>query len=186
MASIEEQLSSLVLAAGEIKELTGWPDAMVEDYLNIIRNLVLLATTADTDIADIADNASAISSTEGRIGLAIGQLSRFRMDLSDLGHLNSSNFVAGFNLGNGVLSRPPEIGGVRASKGNFTELNASEKIDGGAELELVDGFGIHGATAPAQPANIADPSGGGTVDAEARTAIDSILDILENSGQMDT
>lgn len=189
MASVEEQLESLVLSASEIKELTGWPDAMVEDYLNIIRNLVLLATSADESLVDITDVSALISSNKARVGIAIAQLARFMVDLSDLRHSNSSGFVRGFNLQNGIFARPPEIGSVERNVGNFTELNAAEinasaKIDGGAELELVDGFGIHGVTAPSQPANIPDPLGGGTIDTEARNAIDDILDILENSGQM--
>lgn len=38
------------------------------------------------------------------------------------------------------------------------------------------------ATQPDPAATIADPTGGATVDAEARTAIDSILVVLENNG----
>ena len=42
--------------------------------------------------------------------------------------------------------------------------------------------GANGVTPPAQAAHIADPSGGGTQDAEARTAINAILVVLENLG----
>lgn len=45
-------------------------------------------------------------------------------------------------------------------------------------------LGFYTATPVAQAANVGDPAGGGTVDAEARTAINSILDILENCGLM--
>lgn len=41
---------------------------------------------------------------------------------------------------------------------------------------------FHNATPVVQAAHIADPSGGGTVDAEARTAINAILVVLENKG----
>lgn len=37
-------------------------------------------------------------------------------------------------------------------------------------------------TDPDPAAHIVDPTGGATVDAEARTAIDSILVVLENNG----
>lgn len=43
-------------------------------------------------------------------------------------------------------------------------------------------FGAYGATPAAQPAAIASPSGGATTDAEARTAIDSILAALRTLG----
>jgi hypothetical protein len=39
-----------------------------------------------------------------------------------------------------------------------------------------------GGTKVAQAAHIADPTGGATTDAEARTAIDAILVVLENVG----
>lgn len=42
----------------------------------------------------------------------------------------------------------------------------------------IDGLGFHGATAVAQPAAITKPSGGATVDAEARAAIDTLIDLL--------
>lgn len=48
MASDTElKLKGLVLSAAELQELTNWPDALIEDYLNIIRNLVTLATELD-------------------------------------------------------------------------------------------------------------------------------------------
>lgn len=37
----------LILSAEEIKQLTGWPDAMVQDYLNILDNLTAIASTLD-------------------------------------------------------------------------------------------------------------------------------------------
>jgi hypothetical protein len=47
MANTSASLSSLILSAAEVRELTGWPDAMIEDYLNIFRSLVLLADNLD-------------------------------------------------------------------------------------------------------------------------------------------
>jgi len=44
------------------------------------------------------------------------------------------------------------------------------------------GIGFFGATPAAQIAHISDPAGGGTVDAEARTAIGLIIDALEAYG----
>ena len=42
------RLRGLVLSASEIKNLTDWPDALVEDYLNILDNILLLANEIDT------------------------------------------------------------------------------------------------------------------------------------------
>jgi len=48
MASTESLLQRLALSAAEIKHLTSWPDAMVEDYLNILRDLITLANSIDS------------------------------------------------------------------------------------------------------------------------------------------
>ena len=48
MASTESLLQRLVLSASEIKYLTKWRDAMVEDYLNILRDLITLANSIDS------------------------------------------------------------------------------------------------------------------------------------------
>lgn len=56
----------------------------------------------------------------------------------------------------------------------------------GAGLKLAsaatDKLGFYGATAVVQPTNVANPAGGATIDAEARTAIDAILSRLETLG----
>jgi len=43
-------------------------------------------------------------------------------------------------------------------------------------------IGFYGATPVDQPATVTDPTGGGTVDAEARTAIEAIIDRLQELG----
>ena len=43
-------------------------------------------------------------------------------------------------------------------------------------------WGAFGVTPVDQPATVSDPSGGGTVDAEARTAIDTLIDRLKELG----
>lgn len=61
--------------------------------------------------------------------------------------------------------------------GTFTASEIWRGRAGAAPL-----FGVLGATPVARQAHIADPSGGGTQDAEARTAINAILVVLENFG----
>lgn len=56
-------------------------------------------------------------------------------------------------------------------------------VSSGGNVVALGGFAGWGvAAAPAQHAKIADPAGGGTVDAEARTAINAIIDVLEGIG----
>lgn len=43
-------------------------------------------------------------------------------------------------------------------------------------------LGFYGVTPVDQPATVADPAGGGTVDTEARTAINAIIDRLQELG----
>ena len=42
-----ERLRGLVLSAIDLKSLTEWPDALVEDYLNILDNLIMISITLD-------------------------------------------------------------------------------------------------------------------------------------------
>lgn len=43
-------------------------------------------------------------------------------------------------------------------------------------------LGFYGVTPVDQPATVADPAGGGTIDTEARTAINAIIDRLQELG----
>ena len=45
-----QRLRGLVLSASDIKSLTDWPDALVEDYLNILDNIITLANLLDVEI----------------------------------------------------------------------------------------------------------------------------------------
>lgn len=59
-------------------------------------------------------------------------------------------------------------------------------VAGGVDRLRLNGTGVgfFAATPVAQQANVSDPAGGATVDAEARTAINSVLDILQAYGLM--
>ena len=60
MASVSDRLDSLVLSSADIKSLTGWPDPMIEDYLNILRNIILVASSTDINDEQIEANRLAI------------------------------------------------------------------------------------------------------------------------------
>ena len=59
-----------------------------------------------------------------------------------------------------------------------TGVNSGTKIG----TTITQKIGFFGTTPVVQQASIADPAGGGTVDTQARTAINSILDVLDNFG----
>ena len=73
-------------------------------------------------------------------------------------------------------------------------FNRDLKLQDGTNIIFASGVGtkigtattqklaFFGTTPAAQQASIADPSGGGTIDTQARTAINSILDVLDVYG----
>jgi hypothetical protein len=44
------RLRGLILSARELKEMTGWPDALVEDYLNLLDNFITIGGLLDIEI----------------------------------------------------------------------------------------------------------------------------------------
>ena len=50
MADTVEQLRGLVLSATELREMTDWPDALIEDYLNLLNNFITLAEIIDVEV----------------------------------------------------------------------------------------------------------------------------------------
>lgn len=82
----------------------------------------------------------------------------------------------GAGTGGGVRLRCAPAG-TTGSTPNTLQTGV-EVIDSSGEL----GIGLYGVTPTTQAAHIEDPSGGATVDSEARTAINSILVALENIG----
>ena len=57
-----EQLRGLYLSAVDLKSLTGWPDALIEDYLALLDNLVLMGNKIDANADDMQIVATLISS----------------------------------------------------------------------------------------------------------------------------
>lgn len=78
MGDLITRINGLVLSATEVAQMTGWPPAMVEDYLNILRNIIEITDEVDNgslDIADIkqliSDNSAAISKLHSRANKAV-------------------------------------------------------------------------------------------------------------------
>ena len=97
------------------------------------------------------------------------------------------------NLNGGTVTKAVTLYVDGAPTGAGTNLGV--EVAGGAKVLLsgeleVDGnlnhdgsnAGLYGVTPVAQAAKINDPSGGATVDSEARTAINAIIDALEGIG----
>jgi hypothetical protein len=68
--------------------------------------------------------------------------------------------------------------------GNATFGSATDRfyVSSAGKVYVGSNFACNGATPQGKATHIADPSGGATTDAEARTAINSILTVLENYG----
>ena len=95
-------------------------------------------------------------------------------DISSTGdHIFAGGRGTGTGVGSHVLIQTADAGSTGAS------LNALATI---AEFTDDSKIGFYGVTPVAQASKVSDPSGGGTVDAESRTAIDAIIDILEGLG----
>lgn len=103
---------------------------------------------------------------------------------------NAGNTVVAGTLavtGATTLTGAQTLTGATAVNGHMTIADAKNIIlntTTGTIIGTATGqkVAFHNATPVVQAAHIADPSGGGTVDAEARTAINAILVVLENKG----
>ena len=94
------------------------------------------------------------------------------VDMSVLFGINSSTPEWSVDYDTGLTVKNNT--GTSAETWNFQSGGGFQCVNGG--------LGVHGVTVPAQASHIADPSGGATVDSEARAAINAILVVLENIG----
>lgn len=62
MASALSKLQGLLLSAAELKELTDWDDAIIEEWLNLFANLISLANSVDVK-NDIIKNTTKVDTT---------------------------------------------------------------------------------------------------------------------------
>lgn len=82
-----------------------------------------------------------------------------------------------------VVTHGSQAASVEIQAADSTGLRTGVKVSADGTQVLL---GLLGAAEVARQAHIADPAGGGTVDTEARTAIGSILDVLELFGLVAT
>ena len=84
----------LNLSAVEVKNLTGWPDAMVEDYINILSELIEFANAINDLIADSEAGASELAELGVGLSLVRSRLFALKDKHADHGHEGSANSVA--------------------------------------------------------------------------------------------
>lgn len=89
MANAENSLNSLVLSAYELKEINGWDDVMVEDYLTIIRNLSELAEIIDANAVEIIERLDSLEQLSPSLKRSLGRV----LALSQKSKLNSEKAI---------------------------------------------------------------------------------------------
>ena len=68
MATVQEQFETLALSAHELRELNPqWSNEMLEEWLNNLRNTLLLATSADANQVQVDQNTANITTNTGNI-----------------------------------------------------------------------------------------------------------------------
>jgi len=107
------RLRGLILSASDLQSLTDWPDALIEDYLNIIDNLITLAEQIDTTIDEKIEEIDT-AFTDGSIPFAE---TLFLVEDTSFTYTNLTNTL---NVANAILSS------LTASKPVFT--NASKGL----------------------------------------------------------
>lgn len=65
------EIRSLVLSATELKALVDWPDALIEDYLNILRNLANFNDEIGGVVDDVDNNTQAINSINNSLAVIL-------------------------------------------------------------------------------------------------------------------
>ncbi|NTU49465.1 MAG: hypothetical protein HGA87_00970 [Desulfobulbaceae bacterium] len=95
MVSTERNLRGLVLTAFELKQMTSWPDALIEDYLNILDNLILLASTIDaykhSDLLDVLQADDTSASTDLQKHVTDAQLKKYEDHRLTIGNPHSTD-----------------------------------------------------------------------------------------------
>lgn len=92
MTSVIERLQTLRPSAKAIKQGTNWPDFMVEDYLTMFENLIILATSDDSVIVKVDKNTADIVINKDAITLVNSELDTHEAN-------ESAHGVTGDNIG---------------------------------------------------------------------------------------
>lgn len=121
--------------------------------------------------------------SSGTPGAGLGAALRFALHSSTTEEQEAARIAALWNVATHASAVADLVAEAYYNAGGAS-FTASEIWRGRAGASPLIGF--LGATPVARQTHIADPSGGGTQDAEARTAINAILDVLEAFGLVAT
>lgn len=120
-----ERLKNLLLSANDLKTLTDWPDAIIEDYLNIFDNLItisdLLDNEIDTKIEEIETDFTSGSIPFAEDGFLIDDNTHLSWD-------NLNNILTALNL----LSESITLSSATASR--LLATNADKELESIANL----------------------------------------------------
>ena len=157
--TITEQLRGLVLSAVDIKKLTDWPSAMIEDYLNIIDSLSTVATSLDDllsrvvepQMGNIREQIQKLEELIFSSEKPTNELKAQVQELESLISLNASISVPSVLLAAGVDGEVQyNDGGVLGADANFS-WNSTTKVltlNGTINIPLDDVGITFGADAP--------------------------------------
>jgi len=151
--------------------------ADVTDFANV--RIALAAATAYVDFN--GQNIQGVGSVDGRDVSADGsKLDNIEAnaDVTDFANVQTALAAASgavtFNSQN--LSSINQLSTPTVVTGTLTEYGL------GSGITIASDVGFHNTSPTSQASHISDPAGGATQDAEARSAINSILVVLENHG----
>lgn len=121
----QSKLQRLYLSAAELQSMTDWPNALIEDYLNILDDLITLSQEID----DLIDRTTGITRVDSDYTILADDSTIFAD--TDTGVINIS-FIAGVE---GKAHRIVNVG----SSGNQLNLipYGTEKINGANETEVL-------------------------------------------------
>lgn len=127
------------------------------------------------NLLTLSHNLSSGTPTSGSFGVSL----KFVLESSTGANRDAGRLVTLWNVATHA-SRSADLIGYAS------DYNGEREIWRGRASGTAAQFAVLGATPVARQAHIADPSGGGTQDTEARTAINSILAALESFGFLAT
>lgn len=110
--SLPTALRGLVLSAADLRSLTNWPDALIEDYLNIVDNLLILSSVINQK-SDLLKVTSLVDAS----------MSPYEIKASDeevIFDLSAGDIIA--NLQAGVEGREYRLVGVSIGSGTTNKV----------------------------------------------------------------
>lgn len=157
----------------------------------LIAGSIAIGDGCDVDAnASVGIGGNVLISSDSAAAVAIGNAARVQTGDYGVAIGASATVIADRGIAIGDNADALTTHDESVAIGRDAKTTAASRVTlgtiGGAydlELQCGKGLGVWGVTPPAsQPLKISDPTGGATQDAEARTAINAIIDVLEGAG----